>query len=96
MYKLTGYIASDTFANRGNSHFADLEGNVACGSKARFGLDCHTEIRLISYDEFDTDMNVSFKVDRPLSDYIRRNHLPMEHFISCKKCQKYLRKYLDK
>lgn len=43
-----GYIAGDTFTHKGNAHLADINGNVLCGTKNRFGMDCSSEIRLNS------------------------------------------------
>jgi len=79
--KLSGYIALDTFTNRTNSHFADKDGNVICKAKCRFGYDCHTEIKFVSTEEFYTDINGTRMG-------FWKNHLPFEHFITCKNCQK--------
>ncbi len=93
-YKLTGYIAGDTFASKGNSHFADINGNVVCGTKNRFGMDCASEIKIIDYENFEHDQTVSFKDEGKLSHLLRKNHLPMECFITCKKCQNKIKQLL--
>ena len=76
--KLSGYVASDTFTSRTNSHFADEEGNVICKAKCRFGYDCHTVIKFVSIDEFYSDQFKS----------LWRYHLPLTTLITCKNCQK--------
>lgn len=86
--KLTGYIAGDTFGKKGNSHFANLDGNVVCGTKNRFGMDCSQEIRFVSETEFYLDQFISFNEVDKLN--IRQGHLPLECFITCKKCRKKL------
>ena len=91
--KLVGYIAGDTFGKRGGSHFASLEGNVVCGTKNRFGMDCASEIRIKNFDNFETDQWKGFS-EKDVFD-LRKNHLPMSHFITCKKCQAKIKKLLD-
>ncbi len=86
--KIIGFVAGDTFKSKGNSHFADIDGNVICGTKNKFGMDCSYEIRLVSTSEFYTDLSISFKAIDKLN--IRKGHLPLQHFITCKKCQKLL------
>ena len=92
--KLIGYIAGDTFGSRGNSHFANLDGNVVCGTKNRFGMDCSYEIRFVSEVEFYLDQWKSFKEEDKFN--LRKGHLPLDCFITCKKCQSALAKILNK
>ena len=95
-FKLHGYIASDTFGNtRQNTHFADIDGNIVCGTKNRFGMDCHTNIRFLDYEQFETDYIARFDENLALSAFLRRNHLPAEHFITCKKCQNKVKALLN-
>mgnify|MGYP001617422724 CR=1 FL=1 len=93
-FKLIGYISSDTFYNRGRFHFTTIEGYIVCGSTSRFGYDAHTEIRFINYQHFETDQYQSFRLETAGID-LKTNHLPLDHFINCKKCQKLLKKFLE-
>jgi|GEM_PF-6414812 hypothetical protein len=80
--KLIGYIASDTFTSRTNSHFADEEGNVICKQKCRFGYDCHTVVKFVSIDEIYSDQ---------FRGTLWKYHLPFETLVTCKNCQKRVR-----
>ncbi len=99
-YILVGYIAGDTFANRGNSHYANEDGDVVCGTTNRFGMDCCNRIRIVSYTEFYTEhhMQPFNKPNKRAGSFLdlTRNHLPMDCFITCKKCQKYIEKQVLK
>jgi len=83
-YKLKGLIASDTFTRRTFRHFADVDGNVICKSKCRFGYDCHTEIFINTLDDF--------YIEAYNHGYGRKGywkgHLPITSFIDCKNCLK--------
>lgn len=92
-FKLTGYIAGDTFKSRGHSHFATMDGEVVCGTKNRFGMDCAAEIRIADFDHFETDTQVKFGREDKMN--LRKNHLPMDCFITCKKCQKKIKQMLE-
>ncbi len=93
-HKLIGYIAGDTFASRGNSHFADEMGNVICGTTNRFGMDCTTVIKFVDIENFDTDSTIDFTAKSSFSKCLRRNHLPLYCFVTCKKCRNKLTKLL--
>lgn len=91
--RLVGLIAGDTFGHRGKHHFADMDGNILCGATCRYGFDCHTEIRIVDMDNFETDRILKFNQEDKLE--LRKNHLPMDAFINCKKCQKAMVKLLE-
>ena len=91
--RLVGLIASDTFKRTGATHFADMDGNVSCGAKCRFGMDCHTEIRIVDFDNFETDRILKFNEEDKMG--LRKNHLPMDAHVSCKTCQKNIKKLLN-
>lgn len=93
-YNLEGHISGDTFKSKGNSHFSDENGIVACGTKNKFGMDCSIGIKFVSYTEFYTDQSLPFNAIDKLNN--RRNHLPLDCFITCKKCLKYIEKQLNK
>jgi hypothetical protein len=82
-FKLKGLIASDTFTRRTVRHFADLDGNVICKSKCRFGYDCHTEIMLNSLQDFYVEV---FRIGTTKTHW--KGHLPITSFIECKNCLK--------
>lgn len=93
-FKLIGYISGDTFGRRGNSHFSNTDGFVICGTKNRFGMDCSIEIRFIDLNNFETDESISFK-ESGTSALLRKNHLPITSYITCKKCLKALNKLIE-
>lgn len=88
-FKLIGFIAGDTFGNKTQSHFVSENGEVLCGAKCKFGYDAHTEVKFVSLEEIYTDQ---FKI-KPR--HLWKWHLPFASLISCKKCQKLLKKQLS-
>lgn len=85
-----GLIAYDTFRNRGNSHYADLDGNIACGSKNRFGFDCDIEVKIETMEVYFTD---EYKRLGPNLKFVK-GHLPLNTQITCKKCLSKIEKLL--
>jgi hypothetical protein len=92
--KLEGFIATDTFTNRTNAHFADPEGKILCGAKCRFGYDCHTIIKFEQLEIFYTDSFRALRTDSNAKVLIK-NHLPLEQSITCKTCRKKIAKILS-
>lgn len=81
--KVEGLIASDTFSRRTATHFMDLDGNLGCKTKCRFGYDGHTEI---VFNDLETFYVENFKSRGKL--VFVRSFVPLSLAVTCKRCQK--------
>ena len=85
---IKGYVAGSG-VGYSNSHLSDLDGNVVCGTKNRFGMDCSLDIEIRSIDDYSIN-----DIRRGLELPMHKGHLPLHTTVTCKRCLKYIQTHL--